>query len=318
MKLDYQGIIEGFFNIRTKDGTLVPMRLNDVQKMYLQTLDREYQSDAGWRENILKARREGFSSLIEAIFTVDFIVSKGCGGQIISHKEQEVKPHIDRINLFLDSWLEKKKLTRSEFLVEDKAGYIKSAIGSELFVGTAGAKTLGRGGTLQNMHWTEVAFYPNTEILNAENLVPPAEEQVQMGVGKIFRESTGNMVGDFFEMECSRAQKGESPFKFRFFPWFSDSTNRVSLLPGEFEPTNEERQMMTDFNVEVDQVAWYREKAKGYKSRAKFLREYPSRAEEAFLAAGSGFFDADALKYYNDRVKDPIKFGELAPDGGWM
>lgn len=318
MKLDYQHIIESNFLIRNPGGSTVPFRLNDVQRKYLAQLYDDYEGDDGWRENILKARREGFSSLIEAILTADFIHRKGSGNQVVSHKDQETKPHIERINLFLDSYLDKNKLTRAQFLDEDTGRYLKTKLGAEFLIGTAGAKTLGRGGTLQNIHWTEVGFYPNTEILNAETIVPPAEEQVDLGVGKIFRESTGNMIGDFWHGEIERSVRGETAFKFRFYAWFEDPTNRLDIKTSEITPTKEERDMMDKYGLDVQQIAWYRAKATAYKSRAKFMREYPTTWQEAFLATGSGFFDPDILKFYNDRVKDPIQQGQLAQDGGWI
>lgn len=183
LKLNYKKMIETGFDIVDKQGVRRPFILNPVQNMYLDQLKAEYPDMQGIRENDLKARQEGFSALIDAIFTVDFLALENVGGQIISHKTQETEVLMKRVSFYIDSWCEKRGLDRSNILKVDSMHYLETYRGSYLFIGTAGAKTLGRGGTLQNLHWSEVGFYPNTAILNAEKLVSPAEQQVLTGTG---------------------------------------------------------------------------------------------------------------------------------------
>lgn len=314
--LDYQRLIETGFDIIDKKGNRKPFTLNPIQKEYLDILKVEYPTMEGIRENDLKARQEGMSAFIDAMFLVDFLVKPNIGAQIISHKAEETKPLIKRVNFFLDSFLEKRSIDRKNILATDREDYLENKTnGSYIFIGTAGARTLGRGGTLQNIHWSEVAFYPNTEIINAERLVTGAEQQVLTGVGKVFRESTGNIVGDFFYKECEAARRGESNFKFRFFPWYK---NPEYIVDGNgFTPTEQEREMMLRYNLSPGQMMWYRMKSTEFKTRALFLREYPTTPEEAFLAGGKSFFDPDVLKYYIDRVRKPLLEGGLAQDGNW-
>lgn len=317
MALNYKKMIETGFDIVDKRGNRRPFILNDVQNQYLEMLKQDYPDMEGIRENDLKARQEGFSALIDAIFTVDLLARENVGGQIISHKEKETETLMNRVNFYVDSWLEKRGLTREQIFKVNTRHYLETHRGSYLFIGTAGAKTLGRGGTLQNLHWSEPAFYPNTEILNAEKLVTAAEQQVLTGVGKIFRESTGNMLGDFFNRECERSRRGESVFKFRFFPWFL-IREYSTPLNGAFHPTPEEEALSKKHNLTAEQMYWYRRKGMEFETRALFLREYPSNPEECFLATGAAYFDADSLKFYYDNTRDPIQEGILAFDGVFM
>lgn len=315
---DYRKLIETGFDIIGKDGQRQPFLLNLVQLEYLMDLSAKTPTLAGIRDNVLKARQEGFSALIDAIIVCDFLLSENIGAQIISHKKEETDILMKRVNFFLDSWLEKRGRSRKDLLKTDSTDYLENKInGSYIFIGTAGAKTLGRGGTLQNIHWSEVGFYPNTEILSAERLVSAAEQQVMTGIGKIFRESTGNMFGDFYHQECERARKGESTFDFHFYPWFKNPEYRTPL-ESAFNPTEEEQRLMFKYSLTPEQVMWYRRKALEFKTRALFLREYPSEMDEAFLASGAAYFNADSLKAYMDKVVDPIKMGSLAYDGGFI
>lgn len=317
-KINYKAFIENEFLIVPKNGgSPTPFIFNDVQNKYHSLLTREYPDMQGVRENILKARQEGFSALIDAIFAVDFLMYENITAQIISHKEKETKALIQRVNFFFDYYLQNNGLTRRQLFKTDSQDFLENREnGSELFIGTAGAKTLGRGDTLQNLHWSEVGFYPTSEILSAEKLVNGAEQQVATGVGKIFRESTGNIQGDFWHTELKRSESGESGFKFRFFAWFE---NLEYQTPVEvFEPSPEEQRIMQKYGTNKAQMQWYRNKMAEFKTKALGLREYPTTSEEAFLAAGSGFFDADALKFYYDTSKEAVNQGNLAMDGNWV
>lgn len=317
MVLNYKKMIETGFDIVDKRGNRRPFVLNDVQNLYLEQLKAEYPTMEGIRENDLKARQEGFSALIDAIFTCDLLALENVGGQIVSHKEKETETLMNRVNFYIDSFCEKRGLPREGIFKVDTRHYLETYKGSYLFIGTAGAKTLGRGGTLQNIHWSEVAFYPNTEILNAEKLVSAAEQQVLTGVGKIFRESTGNMMGDYFHRECERSRRDESVYKFRFFPWFLMPEYRTQLQ-GSFHPTEDEQAMMDRYNLVPEQMLWYRRKGMEFETKALFLREYPSNPEECFLASGAAYFDKDALKFYYDNTRKPLKEGMLAFDGAFL
>ncbi len=78
--INYKGFIEYYFKIKDKAGNVVPFIFNNVQNKYYDILKKEYSTLRGIRENILKARKEGFSSLVAGIFTTDFILSglKNC------------------------------------------------------------------------------------------------------------------------------------------------------------------------------------------------------------------------------------------------
>ena len=323
MSIKYREFIAKYFKIKNKEGKIVPFIFNSTQNKYYDQLLLDYPKLTGIRENILKARREGMSSFWEGLYTADFIMgtiglAPILSGQIVSHKLEEVKSHFQRIDLFLDSYLEAKKIPRKQFLTTDnKTSYIKSVSGSELFVGSAGSKVLGRGGDTQNILWTEIAFYPNTPIINAEDLVVGAEQQVPMGRGKIVRESTGNVVGDFFYSEFIRGENGESPYKSRFFPWFTHKEYKLPVPPGfKFNPI--EQEMREAYHLNGDQLYWYHSKMLEFKDINKGRREYPSNVLDSFLSGGSCFFDLPTLRYYLNKVKTPIHTGLLAPSGVWI
>ena len=330
--LDYKAMIESLFFIKNKQGELVPFKFNDVQDLWYSTLESDYPDMQGIRENILKSRQFGLSSIITAIFACDFIAGEEgtippTDADIYSHKDAETTAHIARFNLFLNSFLVKNagggienmhdyaaiEKLRKQFLKVDNGGEIIGRLrGSQYHAQTASAKVSGRGGTKQNIHWSEVAFYPNTEIMNAKLLVTGAEEQVPDQGGKIFRETTGNMMGDFFSNEYYGAKDGISDFKSRFYGWYEHKAYSRTA-PGDWVAPEYYDKVLNEGKATLDQCYWHYLKVKdkdsteAYKQDKVRLRENPTYDYEAFLLSGTGFFDSDALVFHNNRMRKPIK-----------
>lgn len=318
--IDYKAFIEDNFRIIDKRGKIVPFIFNETQNYYWELLQSEYPTLQGVRENILKFRQPGFSSLIDAIFTVDFIWSEE-GKQditfsdIYSHKDSETKVLFNRVDLFLESYLEKAypkmelKEAKKMFLEEDTNGKFKGRNKSEITTQTANAKVSGRGGTKQNMHFSEPAFYPNTDILNANDLVLGAEQQVLDGFGKIFRESTGNIIGDFFNEEYEFGKQTGAKFKSRFLGWWLHKEYQLEA-PTDWEVPEKYKVLMDNFNATKESCYWHWNKVNSAKpaDREKIIREYPCDDIEAFLQQGKLYFNVEALKKYKDQFKkEPMK-----------
>lgn len=324
-RIDYKSFIEDNFTITTVDGRVIPFIFNDIQNYYYDLLISDYGPElSGIRENILKSRRFGFSSIIDAIFTVDFILSElgdmpMTNSDVYSYKDGDTKSLFTRVNQFLDSWLlksqglsyinleDRKMITalRKAFLRTDLTGtQIIGKNGAEYHCLTAGARVSGRGGTKQNIHWSEVAFYGNTAILDARNLVTGAEQQVTDGIGKIFRETTGNVSDDFFNSEYQLGKDGISDFKSRFLAWHLFSAY-AKPAPEDWQPPAYYDAIRSE-GVSIDQCYWHFCKTRSLEDKRR-LREYPTSDSEAFLLGGDPFFDSDALTFYATMIRKPIK-----------
>lgn len=327
--IDYRKFIEEIFYLKDKKGRIIRFKFNDVQNSYYDLLTSEYPDMNGIRENILKGRQFGLSTLWSAIFTVDFIMS-GLGeidiinSDIYSYKDEDTKAHFERVNLFLDSWLlhsqggdyanaehrlALEKLRRA-FLKVDTTNHLETLNGAQIQTKTASAKVSGRGSTKQNIHWTEPAFYPNTEILSAKQLMTGAEEQVPDGFGKIVRESTGNLASDYFASEYQLGKDGASNFKSRFLAWHSHKAYTLEA-PENWELPEYYEKVHSDGLATIDQCYWHYMKTRKLTDKEK-MREYPSSEREAFLFGGNPYFDADALIRYANNVREPLKVVEYA------
>jgi hypothetical protein len=312
-RINYKDFIEENFLIINKEGKTVPFIFNDTQNYYWGLLLNDYPTLQNVRENILKFRQPGFSSLIDAMFTVDFIFSEE-GKQpitfsdIYSHKDDETLVLFRRVSFYLNSYYEKNHIDRSKVLLVDKDKAIEGVNHSMIASFTANAKVSGRGGTKQNIHLSEPAFYPNTEVLDANSLVLGLEQQVADGVGKIFRESTGNIIGDFFNEEYEFGKLPGAKFKSRFLGWWLHNEYRKEP-PADWTPPEKYQKLIEQFGATIQSCYWHYNKIMSAKpaDRERLSREYPCDDIEAFLQQGKLYFNVEALKYYKDEMsRSPI------------
>jgi hypothetical protein len=258
-----------------------------------------YPNQEGLREIILKARQQGFSSFILALFAVDFLTRPYSISICISHRKDSTELLFKKVRFYIESYLRKvaklqgmsfnEEMMRS-FFKSDSKGMIENATNHAMFyIGTAGSKVGGRGGSARNIHFSEAAFYQDTELITAKEIIVATAQQVPQGRGMIFIESTANGEGNFYHSEWVRAEEHESSYKPRFFGWQEF-----------YSPT------------------WVEEKRKEFPSDKLWKQEYPATAEEAFITSGSPYFDVEKLNEMLKEAPKPVEFGRIAPDGNFL
>jgi len=291
--------IEEEFRIRAKEEEgitldakyIVPFKFNKVQNKYYDSLTKDYTSSLeGTREIILKARQQGFSSLILALFTVDFIIRPYSVNVCISYRADETRKLFRRVKFFIESYCERNGFNISDYLSVDTKEELENATnGSYFYIGTAGAKVGGRGGTVTNLHFSEAAFFENTEKITAKEIIEATAQQVPQEHGTIFIESTGGAYGSYYQGEWERAKKGDSNYEPRFFSWKEFYSNK-----------------------------WIEKKKKDFQNEDDFKSEYPSDEQEAFLFSGRPFFNRSMLEELIKKATDPLEQGRVAPDGQFI
>jgi len=325
--VDYKEFNEDNFTLVTKEGEIIPFLYNDTQSLVYSLLEQDYPDFNGIRENWLKARQWGGSTMVAGMFMTDFILAE-LGemplnqSEIYSHKDKETYVHFARCSHFLDSWLIKNYQTndpediaklRKAFLRSDELGKkMEGNKGCILSTDTANAKTSGRGGTKQNILFTEIAFYPNTEIMNAKKLVSGADKQVKPGTGKIFRESSGNLTGDYWQTEYDNGKLPGSRYKSRFFGWWLHKEYALDP-PSDWVPPKYYHQIIAEHGITRAQCYWHHVATRNPKNHNEFdleeLREYPTYDTEAFLLGGDPYFEKEAIMFYQGLIKKPMIIG---------
>lgn len=285
----YKKLIETYFLIdEPKGGKLVPFKFNKVQQKYYQELVDEYDIETNGlqnpvREIILKARREGFSSFVLALFAADDILSENpTETNVISYKDDATKVFRKRYRLYVTSYAARKmghtveEIQKSPGLLDLAAKQIFSIDSQEFeikhnqahfYCGTASARVGGRGGVVQKLLFSEAAFYPDKQELRAKEIIEGTLRQVDVDSGFVFVESTANGDLNHYYKMWDASEKKESRFKPRFYGW------REFYTEEEFELIKSE-----------------------FTDKRMIPQEYPETPEEAFLSSGSRFFDASLVQ----------------------
>lgn len=321
--VDYKEFIEENFELITKEGNRVPFIFNDTQNYAYSLLEADYPTFQGIRENWLKHRQWGGSTFITAMFATDFILSELgempiINADIYSHKDEETYGHYARFSLFFDSWLKRAYQTDNELDIQKlRKNHLKVDESGSMMVGlketlmetkTASAKVSGRGGTKQNQLYTEIAFYPQTEKMNAKNLVVGATKQVLDGIGKIFKESTGNLSGDYFHTDYKQGKTGLSEYTSRFFGWYLHK-EYTRLAPDGWEAPEYYAKLLSEGKADINQCYWHFIKTKGLTDLEE-LREYPTTDTEAFLVGGKPYFSKSSIIHYDSLASVPLYTGD--------
>mgnify|MGYP000072153833 CR=1 FL=1 len=264
-KAGYKKFIEDTFTIVNKQGVRVPFILNPIQDAY--------QKGATDRDIILKARQQGFSSVILARFAVDFLLKDNSYSVVIADSTENAQGLLDRVKQFVEDYAASQGIDASKFLkYNSRRELVNQVIGSHYIIGTAGRHSFGRSKTITNLHFSEAAFYKDFDKLLAGAL------QAVVPDGYVVVETTANGF-NLFKTLWDGAKGGDNNFNPLFF-------NAKDFYSKEFLDSKR------------------RELGRLYE------QEYPDSPEVAFITSGDCYFDVDALRKHLDYAKllKPIKF----------
>lgn len=288
-------IEENFLIDSAITGEMVPFKFNTVQNKYFDILVNEYGEDfenACIREMDLKARKEGFTSLILGVFAAMDIMSRNPVRSLeISYKEDATRQHFRRYKGYVLSTFQPNP-SKWDKALESKV--FKSTLeGSELvlshnlasfYVGTASTRTGERGGTVQRILFSEEAHYQNTGVIRASEIVNGTASMVAVGHGMIFRETTAKGF-NHFRKSWTMAKRGDINYKPRFFGW------------REFYTSEQ-----------------FKEICAGFSDKSMIPQEYPETELEAFLTSGRPHFNQSKLADMAKNVSKPFGIGFLKDD----
>lgn len=321
--MDY---IEKCLKIKTKSGTVVPFRLNDAQRKLYAVAKRQQDAGKPVRLIILKARQLGFSTLTEALIFHACATRKNVNALIVAHREDATANLFRMSKLFYDELPAPVKpmlrASNAQELVFENPSKLRSerearpGLRSRIRCATAGGRGIGRSDTLQCVHLSEYAFWPDGADGKASTLAGILQAVPSLPGTMVVIESTANGFEDFKE-RWDAAVAGENDFEPVFFAWFENPDYSMPVVPGT-EWTPEERDLKAAYQLTDEQLQWRRwciaNNCGG--SLDMFRQEYPASPGEAFLHSGTGVFDNEQIVLRLERLPGPAGRGEFA-DGEW-
>jgi hypothetical protein len=297
--------------IRTKNGDVVGLELNNIQKQIVELVLDDLMNQRPVRYIILKARQEGVSTIVEALIYWWTATHKNVKSKIIAHDGDTAKQLYEMFRRYYDNSnpLFKpatKYNTRTDLTFDNDLG---TGIKSQIDVASAQNTGTGRGQTIQWLHGSEVAMWPN----GAELVAGLMQAVPKLPNTAIFLESTANGIGDFFHKTWQASKAGNSVFKPLFFSWKEHEEYQLNP-PKNFKLTPDEKKLKRDYDLTDAQVYWRRETMKEFVADPqKFYQEYPLTDSEAFLSSGRSRFDIPSLIKMEEKCFNPTSY-ELYED----
>lgn len=318
--------IEGCLKIKTKSGAVVPFRLNGAQRKLYAVAKKQQDEGKPVRLIILKARQLGFSTLTEGLIFHACATRENVNALIVAHREDATANLFRMSKLFYDELPAPIKpmlrASNAQELVFENPSKLRSerearpGLRSRIRCATAGGRGIGRSDTLQCVHLSEYAFWPDGADGKASTLAGILQAVPSTPGTMVVIESTANGFEDFKE-RWDAAVAGENDFEAVFFAWFENPDYAMPVVPGT-EWTPEERELRKTYFLTDEQLQWRRwciaNNCGG--SIDMFRQEYPASPGEAFLHSGTGVFDNAQIVLQMEHLPPAVARGEFA-DGEW-
>lgn len=332
-KSDFKRFCREVIKVRAKDGSLVPLVLNEAQSHLLAETEKMLK-ETGWvRIAFLKGRRQGASTFTAAR---GYWKSSLFGRQniyILAHEMASSSALFDMVDL-----MQQEHPFAPRVDVSNAKQLRFEQLGSTYTVATAGQKGGGRGMAISFFHGSECAHWSNAIEHFASSVQAVDEVKGVWGVlwrepenplpfekghgiiegwvkspSEVYLETTSAGPTGEFHKRYMDAMKGIGSYRAAFVPW---TLQKEYTREGDFTASREsedegmlsEAEYQSMHGLTDGQMLWRREKIIELGSVGKFMQEYPVDVTEAFSAAstdGMLFAPANILKARKRRMPDP-------------
>lgn len=296
-----------FFNIRTKG--------EGIQKIHPRPVQLDYQANRKRRHVICKARQLGFSTWKELEGLLLLLTVKGFSGAIISHEQKATERLMDMVILAYEMMPDKRRYPmKHEGRQELVTPAPPKGTGARLYIGTAGARTFGRGDMVHWAHCSEVAHWEDAEkiMLGLGQAVP--------GGGFITVESSPYGRTGWFYDQYDRARNDQGTYQALFYPWFWSADEYRRPVANGLVPTEEELNVMEaaarrGFSLSFENLQWRRDQIADW-GKPFFAQEYAEDDETCFLVSGNPRFDPAFIQtLINTAEARPLMEDRFIPGG---
>ena len=293
--------------IKPKVGPLEPFVFNATQDYLHSRLEAQRKRIRKVRALIVKGRQQGCSTYVAARYYHRATRNAGQSVFILSHESQTTGKLFSIVERYHENIPD---VAKPHADIYNKRELKFDQLGSDYSVGTAGNEDVGRGGTLQLFHGSEVAFWANTDQIQTGILqsVPDLPDT------EVILESTANGMSNMFYDLVVEAEQKKNDYEVVFIPWYWQPEYRRDTPPDQ-EPalTPEEEEYCRLYSqspykkipLDKEQMYWRRAKVSEFKSEWKFKQEYPAYLQEAFQTSGETLILAQSvIRARKSGVKD--------------
>lgn len=282
LEADYELFAASCLTIRDKAGHSGKLRFNRAQRFLHSRLEMQIEKTRLVRAIVLKGRKQGVSTYVGGRHYHKATHRFGARAYILTHMQEATDNLFEMIERFHEA---NNPLVKPQTGAANAKELNFKLLDSGYKVGTAGSKGVGRSDTIQLLHGSEVAFWPNAEAHSAGIIQAVTQEEGT----EIILESTANGLGNYYADQWALAAAGKSEYEAIFIPWFWQEEYRRPV-PDGFEMDKDERDQARAYGLDAEQIYWRRMKVVELGELWRFTQEYPSTPEEAFQSSGEGSF----------------------------
>ncbi len=303
-------------------GRLIPFVWKPIQRKLARMLLDRWLRGAPIRFIILKARREGVSTLVQAFYFWICATRENRRAFTVAELDetaQYLHGMTERFYEQLPPPVRPLRRTARKGQVLELANPSKSPDEQRLRPGlnsslsmVSQSKSAGAGKGAQLLHLSEVGLW---QAQSAKKTLDTILQVVpRAGETSVILESTARGMGNEFHTRWQLAEGDSSEYEAIFFAWYEEPSYRHATGAG-FSRTEEEEELAHEFALDDEQLFWRRltiENECGGDIDT-FHQEYPATPDEAFLSTGRPYFTQSILQAHKraaDKTK-PWKRGQL-------
>lgn len=278
LSTDFPKYASTCLKIRTKEGSVLPFKLNKAQIYLHQQIEEQKKLTGMVRVIILKGRQQGCSTYVGARFYHQVTQRFGSKVFILTHREDATNNLYKLVQRYHENCPDFIKPSTG---VSNAKELYFDELDSGYAIGTAGGGTVGRSDTIQLLHGSEVAFWQNTDEISTGIMQTVADVKNT----EIILESTANGIGNMYHRLAMDALHGKNQYKLIFIPWYWQDEYKTKP-PADFMLSDDEFRYKEAYKLDDEQMAWRRNKISGFTGGEwQFKQEYPATAAEAFQSS---------------------------------
>lgn len=320
---DSSVFFEKYFKIRDRETSqIIPFKINDAQRR-LHEIINEW--DRGKNKDtlfiiILKSRRLGFSTYVEADFFKRLIHENHKTAMIISYDDDSAKNINDMANIlyqYLPNEIKpKRRASRGTgVLLEDpkydatkaESSVNQPGLQSHFLVETARNLNAGSSYNINYLHISEIAKWQGDIQATLTSLMPavPSKNSIVIIESTAFGYNFFKKLWD--DANAYVFEKGKKVKKNNYIPlfvaWYEDPLAVKAYT--KFQLTEYEKEIKKLYKLSNQQIAWRRWAIQNICNGDlnKFRQEYPISPEEAFIASGSPVFNLEIVKMRLEKLR---------------
>ncbi|MDR0872817.1 MAG: hypothetical protein LBN27_05035 [Prevotellaceae bacterium] len=283
---------------------------------------------------ILKAKQQGFSTYVEALFNYIQTIHKENWNSVICGQVRDTAVNIRAMyKTMLDEMppIKGVKMTMRGFESAQNIQYVPER-GCRIILGFAGEPENLRSHNFKLVHLSEEAFYPDTDNNNPKKIEGTLNSSRSHGAFCAFiRESTANGVGGFFYDQWQKAKAGATAFTAHFSAWYNSESKEIAFDGGYYQHNGKKKkgstedfiETMNDYEINLwknnkrctlENLNWYRLELATSPSIEIMRQENPSDDIEAFQNSGIPAFNHELVRRLYDECCAPVEVGEFVSD----